>query len=79
VLGIPLAFALLYLILGKFFSEAHEFLPQALTSASGETPAVAAALALGQPLSSFMPIVANAVWIVLFVGIAIWRFQREEI
>ena len=79
VLGIPLAFALLYLILGKFFSEAHEFLPQALTSASDETPAVAAALALGQPLSSFMPIVASAAWIVLFVGIAIWRFQREEV
>ncbi len=78
VLGIPLAFILLFLIMQPFLSDVYVFLPQALTS-GGETPSVAAALALGQPLPSFIPIIANAAWIVLFVGVAICRFRKEEL
>jgi hypothetical protein len=33
---------------------------------------------LGQPLSSATPILATAVWSIVFVGIALWRFGREE-
>lgn len=77
VLGLPLAFILLFLIMGPFLSDLYIFLPQALT-ADGETPSVAAALALGQPVPSFIPVIANAAWIVLFTAVAVLRFQTEE-
>ena len=32
----------------------------------------------GQPLTSVTPILATAVWIVIFVGVSVWRFKREE-
>ncbi len=33
---------------------------------------------MGVPLPTLVPIVATAVWCVLFVGVAIWRVCREE-
>jgi ABC-2 type transport system permease protein len=41
-------------------------------------PSLATQAIMGQPLATTVPIVATMVWIVVFVGIAIWRFQREE-
>ena len=35
-------------------------------------------LALGKPLPTAVPIIATALWWVLFVGVAIWRMRREE-
>ena len=35
-------------------------------------------LALGQPLPTVAPIIGTVLWCVLFVGVAIWRFRREE-
>jgi hypothetical protein len=32
----------------------------------------------GQPLPTTMPIYATAIWIVIFVSVALWRFAREE-
>jgi ABC-type transport system involved in multi-copper enzyme maturation permease subunit len=39
---------------------------------------LAAYLVTGQPLPTVTPIVATALWCVLFTGVAIWRFHREE-
>jgi ABC-2 type transport system permease protein len=39
---------------------------------------LAAFVALGQPLPTVTPIIGTAVWCVLFVAVAIWRFRREE-
>ena len=33
---------------------------------------------MGMPLTTVVPIVATLVWIVVFVGVAIWRFGRDE-
>src|SRR5512136_578402 len=35
-------------------------------------------LANGQPLPTVTPIIATALWCVVFTGIAIWRISREE-
>jgi ABC-type transport system involved in multi-copper enzyme maturation permease subunit len=35
-------------------------------------------LAMGQPLPTVIPIVATVLWCLLFIGVAIWRFKREE-
>jgi ABC-2 type transport system permease protein len=41
---------------------------------------LAPALALGQPLPAgwLIPVIATAVWTVVFIAIALWRFSREE-
>ena len=35
---------------------------------------------LGQPLPPgwIIPVIATAVWTVVFIGVALWRFGREE-
>ena len=49
-----------------------------LTAGGGGKLPLAARLALGQPLPTVTPIIGTAVWCVLFVAVAIWRFGREE-
>jgi hypothetical protein len=40
----------------------------------------AVGLVLGSALPPvwIIPVIATAIWIVLFVGVALWRFGREE-
>ena len=52
-------------------------LPWDLLMPAGKVP-LAALLAMGQPLPRVTPIIGTAVWCVLFVAVAIWRFRREE-
>jgi hypothetical protein len=33
---------------------------------------------LGQALPTVTPIIATLLWIVVFIGVALWRFGREE-
>jgi hypothetical protein len=40
--------------------------------------AIVPALLTGQPLYSYVPIISLAVESILFVLIAVWRFNREE-
>jgi ABC-2 type transport system permease protein len=41
-------------------------------------PALGGYLLQGVPLPTVAPIIATAVWCVLFTGVAIWRIRREE-
>ena len=41
-------------------------------------PSLATQAMLGQPMEPITPLVATAIWCVVFVAVAIWRFQREE-
>ncbi len=43
---------------------------------NGALPALGGYLWQGFPLPTVTPIIATAVWCVLFIGIAIWRFRR---
>ena len=55
-------------------------MPWGLTNAgsgSGLASSVAVAMALGQSFS-IAPIIATLVWCVLFVVIAVWKFNRDE-
>jgi ABC-type transport system involved in multi-copper enzyme maturation permease subunit len=45
---------------------------------NGAIPPLAAYMLQGQPLPTVAPIIATVLWCVLFTGIAIWRFSREE-
>ena len=46
----------------------------------GAACAFAPALALGGPVPPVwpIPVIATAVWTVMFIAIALWRFGREE-
>jgi len=33
---------------------------------------------LGTPLATITPVLATIAWIVVFIAVAIWRYQREE-
>ena len=41
-------------------------------------PALGGYLLQGEPLPTVAPIIATALWCVLFTGVAIWRISREE-
>ncbi len=41
-------------------------------------PSLALTLVQGQPLPTVVPIIATVAWCLLFIGIAVWRFTREE-
>jgi len=79
VMGIPLVIILGFTLFPMFLPSSYEFLPYALTMSGGGTPSVALALATGKPIASLLPVVANAAWIALFTGVAMWRFRREEL
>jgi len=40
--------------------------------------ALAASLMLGQPVFSWLPLIATLVYCVIFVTVAVWRFNRQE-
>jgi hypothetical protein len=78
VMGIPMVIILGFTFLPMLFPPSFELLPYALTTPRGGIPSIAFALAMGQPIPSPLPIIANTAWIILFIGVAIWRFQREK-
>jgi len=43
-----------------------------------DTPSMAVALAQGHPLPTVTPIIGTAVLTIIFIAVALWRFQREE-
>jgi hypothetical protein len=43
-----------------------------------DNPSLVVALAQGQQLPTVTPIIGTAVLTVIFVAVALWRFQREE-
>jgi hypothetical protein len=52
-------------------------MPWRLVMPSGQGP-LAGYLALGAPLPTLTPIIATILWCLLFTGVAVWRFRREE-
>ncbi len=78
-LGIPLL-----IIFGSFIFVGiapwlADVMPWNITTDIGAArPALALAVALGQPVPTWTPVIATAIWCLVFAGIAIWRFQREE-
>jgi ABC-type transport system involved in multi-copper enzyme maturation permease subunit len=57
----------------------NTIMPWGLLMNVGHEAPLAGYLALGQSLPTIVPIIATILWCVLFVGVAIWRFRREEV
>ena len=80
VLGISLGILLSGMMI-LFFANTPELvlaiLPWRLVMPLGQGP-LAGYLALGAPLPTLTPIIATILWCLLFTGVAVWRFRREE-
>ncbi len=79
-IGIPIAVLLGYQFIVAVAPWTLEIMPWGLTGAGSggsEGNPVAVAMALGQSYST-LPIVATLAWCVLFVAVAVWKFNRDE-
>ena len=78
-IGIPMAILFGYQFLLGIAPWLGEIMPGGLTTPLGTSlGSVALSLAQGTAVASTMPIIATLLWCVLFVVIAVWRFNREE-
>jgi ABC-type transport system involved in multi-copper enzyme maturation permease subunit len=79
-IGIPMAVLFSYQFVVGIAPWTLQVTPWGLTntgSSSGLANSVATALAQGQA-ASVLPIIATLAWCLLFVVIAVWRFNRDE-
>jgi ABC-2 type transport system permease protein len=77
VIGIPMLLIFGYQFLAGLVRPLARVMPWMLTIA-GEGPSIASALVTGQPLPPLTPVIGTAVLTVVFAGVAVWRFQRDE-
>ncbi len=78
VIGIPIGILLGYQFILGLAPFIQDFSPYPLVIPLGQSLSVAMALATGAPVSSFTPVIATILWCMLFVGLALWRFSRDE-
>ncbi len=75
VIGIPMAL----LMFAEFYEGLLErYLPGLLDYDPMFLLDLAQSVALGTPMRSIIPLMATAVWSLLLIVLAIWRFNREE-
>jgi hypothetical protein len=77
VIGIPIGVLFSAMFLMGIVGQASYLTPW-LIIPSGGFQGLAIEVMLGQPLTTTTPIWATVVWIVVFIGVALWRFEREE-
>src|SRR5512136_2332641 len=63
----------------KYAPWLYDVLPWKLLIDFEHNQQLAVYLANGQPLPTVTPIIATALWCLLFTGIAVWRISREEL
>ena len=81
VIGIPMAFLFAQNFLSSFVPRLFVFLPWTLVmplNNSNELP-ISTALMLGEPVYSYLPLYGTLAFSVLFVVIALWVFERQEL
>jgi ABC-2 type transport system permease protein len=78
VLGISLSMALIGPVLFRSLPIIKEFTPWTLFMPVTEEVPPGLALALGQPLASVAPIIGTILMCLVFIAVALLRFQREE-
>jgi ABC-2 type transport system permease protein len=80
VIGIPMAILFLQQYMIGLLPTLGYVLPWSLfvTTGNPNINALVPALLTGQPIYSYIPVVALAVECILFTLIAVWRFNREE-
>jgi ABC-2 type transport system permease protein len=80
VVGIPIAFLFAQNISLSFFPALVRYIPWtlAMPANGAANPSIAMNLMEGITVPSFMPLYVALVAIVVFIGLALWIFQRQE-
>jgi ABC-2 type transport system permease protein len=80
VIGISIAFLFVQNISMSFFPALVRYVPWTLAIPANDAanPSIAMNLMAGIPVPSFMPLYVALIAIALFVGLALWIFQRQE-
>jgi len=80
VIGISISFLFVQNIAMSFFPGLVRYIPWtlAIPANGAANPSIAMNLIAGIAVPSFMPLYVSLAAIVLFVGLALWIFQREE-
>jgi ABC-2 type transport system permease protein len=80
VIGISIAFLFVQNISMSFFPALVRYVPWtlAIPANGAANPSIAMNLMAGIEVPSFMPLYVALIAIVLFVGLALWIFQRQE-
>lgn len=78
VIAIPIGILFAAQFLMNNFAALASFTPWGLIFPMGQDQGLVTQAMMGMPLTTVVPIAATAVWIVVFVGVAIWRFGRDE-
>lgn len=79
VIGIPLALAFGQQMLLGLLPFLAKVLPWSVAMPLGDTDrSIISAVMLGQPLPDLTPLFATSLSIVIFVAVALWRFEKEE-
>ncbi len=78
-IGIPMAVLFSYQFIVSLAPWTLEIMPWGLTNAGtgSQGSSITVAIALGQSYSA-LPIIATLLWCVLFMVVAVWRFNRDE-
>ena len=81
VIGLPLAFLFAQQYLPGLYRELVHAIPWSLTAplGGGAEPAVTTALMTGVAAASYLPLLTTGAAALLFVGIAIWTFRRQDL
>jgi hypothetical protein len=75
VVGIPLVLLTFQDLIGAL---AAKYVPWITLLFPKRLPELAAQVAAGEPVYSWVPFIAVTAWMILFTLAAIWRFRREE-
>ncbi len=79
MIGLSLALLLGYQLFPGVAPWLAQIMPWAISTGYGpNTIPLSTRVVLQQPLPTYGPLIATAGWCVLFVAVALWRFQREE-
>ncbi len=79
VIAISLLLVFGYQILLGIAPGLHQITPYGLVVQAGpNNPALTLLIARGDPVPSLLPVAATVVWIAIFIGVALWRFERQE-
>jgi ABC-2 type transport system permease protein len=77
LIGIPLILVFSYMIIPNIPAWLIAIMPWNLLDDLTQQ-ALALSVVQGQPIQSLTPLFATVLWCIGFIGVAIWRFQREE-
>ena len=80
VIGISIAFLFVQNISMSFFPALVRYIPWtlAMPAKGAANPSIAVNLMAGIAVPSFMPLYAAIIAMVLFIGLALWIFQKQE-